>query len=100
MKFKFNYLSDLHLEFSTLAKTLRILKHIVPSQGSDTCVLAGDIAYPFQENYAAFLRGMSQKFKHIFLIHGNHEYYQLKENSTKTMSDIVKKTEHIECTFS
>lgn len=90
---KIHYLSDIHLEFYDLTKIPRLLKQIIPQ--SNICVLAGDIGYPFQKSYEAFLRGIHLKFEHIFLIHGNHEYYQLKDNKGKTNQEIVDKTRKI-----
>lgn len=93
MSIKIHYLSDIHLEFYDITKIPRILQQIVPQ--SPICVLAGDIGYPFQHTYEAFLRGIHSKFEHIFLIHGNHEYYQLKNNLGKSNEEIVKKTREI-----
>lgn len=86
-------ISDLHLEFYNLTKIPRLLEQIVPQ--SNICVLAGDIGYPFQNTYEAFLRGISLKFKHTFLIHGNHEYYQREKNKNKSMKEIIEKTTEI-----
>lgn len=71
---RIHYLSDLHLEFYDLTKIPRLVNQIVPQ--SPICVLAGDIGYLHKSTYAAFLRGIYPKFDHIFLIHGNHEYYE------------------------
>ena len=87
------YVSDLHLEFLSVAKVQSLLDHIIPK--TDICVLAGDIGYPFAETYTLFLKGINKKFKNILLIHGNHEYYQLKENKGKTMNEIINKTRNI-----
>ena len=92
-KLKIHYLSDIHLELYDLTKIPRILKQIIPQ--SPICVLAGDIGYPFQSTYEAFLRGIHSKFEHIFLIHGNHEYYQLKDNFGKSNEEIIQKTREI-----
>ncbi len=92
-KLKIHYLSDIHLEFYDLTKVPRLLQQIVPQ--SPICVLAGDIGYPFQNTYEAFLRGIHSKFEHIFLIHGNHEYYQLKDNKGKSNEEILQKTHEI-----
>lgn len=92
-KLKFQYFSDIHLEFHDSNSFNDILRQIQPK--ADICVLAGDIGYPFQENYTTFLKYMNDLFKHVFLIHGNHEYYQLKENKGKSMTDIYNKTNSI-----
>lgn len=96
-KLKIHYLSDIHLELYDLTKVPRLLQQIVPQ--SPICVLAGDIGYPFQRTYETFLRGIHSKFEHIFLIHGNHEYYQLKENKGKSNEEIVEKTREIIKTY-
>jgi predicted phosphodiesterase len=90
---KIHYLSDIHLELYDITKIPYLLQKIIPQ--SNICVLAGDIGYVFQKTYISFLRGISPKFEHIFLIHGNHEYYQLKENKGKTHQEIIQKTHEI-----
>ncbi len=90
---KIQYLSDIHLEYYDLTKIPRILQQMVPQ--SNICVLAGDIGYVFQKSYLAFLKGMNSRFEHVFLIHGNHEYYQLKENKGKSMAQILAYTYQI-----
>jgi predicted MPP superfamily phosphohydrolase len=92
-KLKIQYFSDLHLEFYDLTKLVRLVHWIKPK--SNICVLAGDIGYPFKQNYASFLISMNKKFEHSFLILGNHEFYQFKENKDKTISQIIEQTEKI-----
>lgn len=92
-KIRIQYISDLHLEFFSIAKTIKLL-NTIPTN-ANLCVLAGDIGYPFQKTYEIFLKGMSLKFETILLIHGNHEYYQFEENQGKTMNEIVEKTKEI-----
>jgi predicted phosphodiesterase len=90
---KLQYLSDIHLEFynkTQIDEFIRQFKVIAP-----ICILAGDIGYPYSSSYQFFLEQMSFKFNKVFLVHGNHEYYQLKENKNKTMLDIIIKTEQI-----
>jgi predicted phosphohydrolase len=60
--------SDIHLE---LNKEKRI--KIVPT--SDYLALLGDIGDPYQERYRKFLSKVSKKFKKVFVISGNHEFY-------------------------
>ncbi len=92
-KLKIQYFSDLHLEFHDTGTFNDILRKIEPK--AEICVLAGDIGYPFQENYKTFLKHMNDLFKHVFLIHGNHEYYQLQENKGKSMTEIYHRTQSI-----
>lgn len=84
------YMSDLHLEFYDTDTIYSFLDYIQPL--SNICVLAGDIGYPFDLTYEIFLCGMSTKFEHIFLIHGNHEYYQCGNNTGKTRDEILHQT--------
>jgi predicted phosphodiesterase len=88
-----HYLSDIHLELYDITKIPRILQLIIPQ--SNICVLAGDIGYPFEQTYISFLRGIHSKFEHIFLIHGNHEYYQFGNNQGKSNEEIIQQTHDI-----
>jgi predicted phosphohydrolase len=87
------YMSDLHLEFYDEKTVIEILNRIEPM--CNICVLAGDIGYPFLETYELFLRGISSKFTHVFLIHGNHEYYQCGKNAGKSKEEIIFRTLYI-----
>ncbi len=61
------YISDIHLEFRYNLPKIKAL--------ADILVLAGDIGDPRSKIYKWFLSDVSSKFKKIFLICGNHEYY-------------------------
>lgn len=91
------YISDIHLEFYDISKLSKILHKI--NADTDICVLAGDIGNPFHSIYEQFLIGMNEKFKHVILIHGNHEYYQsakqIRKNIGKTIEETIEKTESI-----
>lgn len=77
---KIQYISDIHLEFySKLPKIDPI---------GDVLILAGDIGYPFSVIYKEFLIDMNNKFKKVFLITGNHEFYNCGKNKCKTMEEI------------
>ncbi len=88
---KIQYISDIHLEFYED----HIFPKLIPI--APILCLAGDIGYPEKANYQNFLEYCSSKYKHIFIITGNHEYY------TKTAYDdinikienIVKKYDNI-----
>ena len=84
---KIQYLSDLHLELMSTHKFGKLCEKIIPK--CDILVLAGDIGDPLHHNdkYKIFLHSMSEKFKKVFLVSGNHEYYG---------NDIVKTNEGIE----
>jgi predicted phosphodiesterase len=82
----FQIASDLHLEF--YEKVTMFTSIIKPS--ADYLVLAGDIGYPLHANYKQFITDVSQHFKKVFIIAGNHEYYQMSI-TTLTMDEINKK---------
>jgi predicted phosphodiesterase len=42
----------------------------------DILILAGDIGNPNKSSYWTFLMTVSKYFKHVFVVTGNHEYYQ------------------------
>jgi predicted phosphodiesterase len=73
---KIQYLSDLHIELMDENNFKKLCEKIVPK--CDILVLAGDIGNPLHHNdkYKSFLHLMSDRFKKVFLITGNHEYYQ------------------------
>jgi predicted phosphohydrolase len=79
---KLRYLSDLHLEFIKSHKIEQFIKKITPDM-DEICILAGDIGNPYQSNYDIFMTFISNNFKKIFVIAGNHEYY----NKTKTIEE-------------
>ena len=74
------YLSDIHLEFMT-----KVPKIIVKA---DVLCLAGDIGYPYSGIYKDFLIKMNRDFKKVFLITGNHEYYNSEKYGEHSMDDV------------
>ena len=83
------YLSDLHLEFLTPNETEQFINNI-PSGIDEICILAGDIGNPYQIQYDMFMNFVNNHFKKIFVIPGNHEYY----NRTKTIQETNEFMEH------
>lgn len=80
--FSIQLVSDLHLERYPQSDVLDWTKFVVPVS---PCIgLLGDIGYPFSKNYREFLKWCSTKFKHVFVLAGNHEYY----HSLLTVSEI------------
>lgn len=70
----FQYISDLHLEFYD-EKINKILNKFDIIAKADYLILAGDIGNPFRPSYRIFLENVATKFKKVFVITGNHEYY-------------------------
>lgn len=67
------YISDIHLELLNDREREDIIRQIRPY--APILVLAGDIGFPFHLHYYIFLREMSRRFKKVFVIAGNHEFY-------------------------
>lgn len=68
-KLSLQYISDIHLEFFKHDEEFEIIPH------SPNLALCGDIGYPGMKNYSDFIDKCSQLFKNVFVIFGNHEYY-------------------------
>ena len=79
------YLSDFHLEF--YKKSLPF-ESILQWKNGDILCLAGDIGHPELPTYQAFLMYASSLFTHVFIIAGNHEYYQTVSHPKKTISSV------------
>jgi predicted phosphodiesterase len=65
--FTIQYMSDLHIEL------LKTIPTVIKS--ADYLALCGDIGNPYQQSYTFFLKNVSLQFKLVFVIAGNHEYY-------------------------
>lgn len=80
-------LSDTHLELRTdnSAKSINIF----PKEGDARNFLAfcGDIGNPFDSKYFDFIQRHSQRFEHIFVVSGNHEYYSKKKGRLMNQVD-------------
>ena len=89
------YISDIHLEFFHIEKVRSIGRNIHPV--CDILVLAGDIGIPTHLNnhYQIFLETIAPKFKKIFIIAGNHEFY-----CSTIMINVKKNIENICSNFS
>ena len=62
------YISDLHLE-------QRNSIPVIPKCG-EYLALLGDIGNPFSKSYSTFIHHVSQSYKQVFVLAGNHEYWQ------------------------
>lgn len=67
-----------------------------PMVTSDWIFICGDIGNPFSGKYFNFIKKVSQMHKKVFLIIGNHEYYQLKYNKTKKCSTFMYDMDQVE----
>ena len=89
--FTIQYFSDIHVDVLHSIKIYSIIRKIKQNIKSDRCVIAGDIGSPYNLNYLLFLQLLSPLFKQIFIIHGNHEYY----NVYKTVLETVEHTKRL-----
>ncbi len=73
-RLRIQYASDLHLEFFRSPPAFgTLLKPVAP-----LLALAGDIGYPQTPVYADFLRYCSEHWESVFVVAGNHEFYNAK----------------------
>lgn len=75
---KFQIISDIHLEFISNFK-------IEPK--CDNLILAGDIGHAYDIDYKFFINCCSDFFKNVFIVYGNHEFYNCDDN-IKTIDEI------------
>jgi predicted MPP superfamily phosphohydrolase len=84
---RIQYTSDIHLEFhKNMYPKIRAIAPIL--------CLGGDIGYPNMDNYKKFLVHLNSNncFKKIFIIAGNHEYYNQNKSIEETNLCIEKIT--------
>lgn len=95
-KFLLQFVSDIHLEYS---KKIPNIKPI-----ANNIALLGDIGSPRQPIYKNFLNEMSYKFDKVFIVSGNHEYWNLpiygekmytKEEIDEMIENIVSKYSNV-----
>lgn len=91
-KLKLRVLSDLHLEFYNENKLPQFFKKITCKDREEVLVLAGDIGNPCSGNnhYEKFISYVSKEFPFVFLIAGNHEYYNNKNCIMNDVNDKIK----------
>lgn len=86
---KLQIVSDVHLEFYSV----KTIPTIIPC--AENIALLGDIGKPFEDTYKLFLSQQSKNFKQVFVLMGNHEYY----NCTKTVTMILEKAKIVCSSF-
>jgi len=81
------YTSDLHLDFYVknaqerkLEIFLRTLLKDTPK--ADVIIIAGDISH-YNSQSVAFLKLLNKTFKHVLVVGGNHECYNVSKNMNK-----------------
>lgn len=100
--------SDLHTEFWTPAnqlKALRILENVLPSLDTDkdsVLILAGDTGSIYYDRitYKTIMASLSERFKEILWIPGNHEYYNgCLVHAGNDYPEFLKQFPNVHCDF-
>lgn len=84
------YVSDIHLE--------RKISYPKLVRKENNLALLGDIGDPFKDNYTDFLSYASDRWENVFLLAGNHEYWQAKYNYydvNEKINDVVVKFDNV-----
>lgn len=86
---KISIISDVHIEFSKWKN--------IPT--GDILIIAGDLGNPNSNSYMDLLKSLSNNYKHINIICGNHEYYSSSiENVEKLMKSInIDNVHYLQC---
>jgi predicted MPP superfamily phosphohydrolase len=86
------FISDLHLDLLSKTSYQEIVSNILSSKGNNNYIaLLGDIGTPVGKKnnfYSLLLERLSQEYKEVFLISGNHEYY-CPSKSIREIDDII-----------
>lgn len=86
MTFKIQYVSDIHLEMRDWTN----ISTIIPVRDTVNLALCGDIGFPGDRRYTEFIDMCSKYFKNVFVIYGNHEFY----NTDFTMDTMGMRKHH------
>jgi predicted MPP superfamily phosphohydrolase len=97
-KIAIRILSDVHLEgINQLPKTLYpfITPHYKYARYKNVIALLGDIGYPHENIYKTFINTLALNYDHVFVLNGNHEYYNYKTNNKYTIKDVDMMTQEV-----
>ena len=86
VKLSFQLVSDLHLGYYN---KINFGDFIIPK--APNLIIAGDIGYQHLDNYNIFMQLCSESFEKIFIVLGNHDYYNYKNEETLSMNNIENK---------
>jgi hypothetical protein len=92
MVFQIQYTSDLHLEHHDKGNEGYLIPSMFLKPSAPYLALCGDIGNPDLMAYEAFLGWCSRSYKLVFLVAGNHEFYNYR---SPTKSDIPRRKEKI-----
>jgi len=82
-----------HTEFLAPAYKAVHMNKLLPEPCAPAIALLGDIGYPFEKGYEQVISYCAVHWDHVFVLLGNHEYYQGARH--RTMSCIEARVEHL-----
>jgi PAS domain S-box-containing protein len=82
----FQYVSDIHLEYISYIPYIK--------KTADNLFLVGDIGHPGTASFNKFLKICSEKYKNVFIVYGNHEYYSIIRGRNKKIETMTEKLEY------
>jgi len=93
---QFQLISDLHTEF--YCGDIHIFDFVTPA--APYLIIAGDLGNPFLDSYSSFLEQASKLFVKVFLCAGNHEFYNLSNQSAlRSMNQTEQRIREIVAQF-
>lgn len=83
---QFQLISDLHLEYKK--ECPQFYKWPELPRLCPNLALLGDIGRPFEASYIDFLDAQAKKFENVFVVAGNHEFYN-DDYPLKSMTKVI-----------
>ena len=99
MNFQIQYISDLHLEHHDKQNQGYLIPSMFLKPSAPYLALCGDIGNPDLAAYEAFLGWCSRSYTLVFLIAGNHEYYNYRSPAKGDMHTRKEKISRITAQF-
>lgn len=90
---RLQFVSDLHTEFLAPKYKEIHMSKVLPKPAAPAIALLGDIGYPFEAGYAQAIKYCAANWERVFVVLGNHEYYQGR--AKRTMVEIEEQAFHI-----
>ena len=91
MSFQLQYISDIHLEHHDKNNEGYLVPSMFLKPSASYLALCGDIGNPDLPTYEALLRWCSKSYKLVFLVAGNHEFYNYRSSQKSDMDTRLQK---------
>lgn len=92
---KFHVWSDLHTELLSTNHVKKLCKMHFKKDLYSSIILAGDNGKPGDRRYLYVLDWCSRRYKNVFIVAGNHEYYNTDENVVENLRTMCKRFTNI-----